>query len=95
MVWAQVWHQVRDYDAWRPHFDRSRGILQRHGCDRAYVYRGQDDPNDVMVALQFPDRASAEAFFADPALAQVMKEAGVLKRPIFSFSEEARVPTPA
>lgn len=91
-MWALAWYQVRNYDAWRPHFDRSRGLLQRHGCSKSYVYRGQDDPNDVLVALQFPDRASAENFFGDRDLRQAMKEAGAVGEPTFSFSERVLVP---
>lgn len=91
-MWATVWHHVRDYDRWRIAFDRHRDVRQRYGCKDEYVYRGVQDPNDLVIALQFPDHAAASAFFADAGLRDVMRDAGVDSEPTFSFSEPARVP---
>lgn len=91
-MWALVWHQVRDYETWREVYDADEPRRQRYGCRRAYVYRSTDDPNDVLVALEMPDRRAADSFFADPGLAEAMRRGGVVKTPTFSYSERVLLP---
>ena len=51
------------------------------------MFRGDDDPNNVTVVLEFPDRAAVEGFIEDPSLKEAMGHAGVEGRPTFCFSD--------
>jgi hypothetical protein len=74
---ALVHHRVADYDAWRRVFDEVVAgplyeVVRSHG-----VWRGQDDPNLVVVGETYDSRAGAEAAFSDPAGLEAMAHAGV------------------
>lgn len=76
-----VQHEIRDYDTWRPAFDRDAGDRQRHGCSKESVYRSVDDPNDLVIVMEFSSRDGALAFLGDPELKAAMQAAGVASQP--------------
>ena len=58
----RVDHRVRDFDAWKLVFD-SDPVGREAGGVRAYrVARPADDPNHVLVDLDFESAGEAEAF---------------------------------
>lgn len=81
--------RVRDYVAWKPGFDAGEQLRAKHGCSGHAVYRGDDDANELTVQLHFPSREAANAFVADPELAENMKRAGVETRLDVTFVREA------
>ena len=74
-------HGVRDYDDWKPIFDTGESVRRRHRCTGHEIFRGQDDPNDLTIMLEFPSREAGESFLADPELKGRMAEAGVMSEP--------------
>jgi hypothetical protein len=54
--------QVRDYDMWRRAFERDAGGRQRSGMRRYRIFRPVDDPNYVMVDLDFDSAKQAQGF---------------------------------
>ncbi len=70
MTTVHIENTVRDYDAWRPNFDKYEQFRAENGVLSYRILRGIGDPNDVVVDLEFGDDASAEAFL--PKLAQIM-----------------------
>jgi hypothetical protein len=72
-----IHHRVADYDAWKREYDRV--LTGPLGNDvRAYrVWRGQDDPDLVVVCEAYESRKAAELALAHPALPGVMASAGV------------------
>ena len=64
MAILQVEHRVRDYDAWKQAFD-SDPVGRREGGVRQYrIARTADDPNLVLIELEFDEQSMAEAFGA-------------------------------
>ena len=59
--------QVRDYDLWRGAFARDAGGRQRSGVRRYRIFRPVDDPNYVMVDLDFDSRQGGARVSRDPA----------------------------
>jgi hypothetical protein len=58
----QVEHAVRDYDMWKQAFD-SDPIGREAGGVRHYrIVRANDDPNRVMIELEFDTTDGAESF---------------------------------
>jgi hypothetical protein len=80
MITVFVHHRVADYDAWRPAFDRTvTGDWVKGLRGYSYkVWRGQEDPNLVIVANTFESREAAEALMNNPALHEAMARAGVV-----------------
>jgi hypothetical protein len=70
MTTVFIYSRVADYDAWRRVFDEVVGVPHR-------VWRGQDDPNLVIVWETWDSREEAEASFGDARTAQAMARAGV------------------
>jgi len=60
----KIEYPVADYDAWKEAFDRD--VLDREGSGvrRYRVLRPTDDPNYVMIDLDFDDADEAQAYLA-------------------------------
>ena len=77
-----VQHRVRDFATWKPVFEEQGGLVRtRHGATGHRLYRSLDDPNDVVVAVEFPAEERARSFLSDPALNEEMEQAGVQGQP--------------
>jgi quinol monooxygenase YgiN len=77
MVAVIVHHRVADYDIWRREFDHT--VEGADATNLSYqVWRGQDDPNLVIVANTFESRKAAEAVMNSPALREAMARGGVI-----------------
>lgn len=60
----RIEHQIRDFDAWKEAFDRDPVGREQGGVRRYHVLRPVDDPNYIMVDLEFDSSSEAEAFRA-------------------------------
>jgi hypothetical protein len=72
-----AYHRVADYEAWKRVFDEFVGSAAYDVVRSHRVWRGQDDPNLVIVCESFASREVAEAAWADPAGLAAMEQAGV------------------
>jgi quinol monooxygenase YgiN len=81
MITLVVFHNVQDYDTWKPAFDAHEDVRRSHGEVEHRVYQGADDRNRVIVHNDFDTEAAAHAFMADPSLPAVMERAGVVGEP--------------
>ena len=61
---VQIEHAVRDFDAWKRAFDNDPVGREQGGVRRYRVLRSTDDPNYVIVELEFDSASDAEAFRA-------------------------------
>jgi len=82
---VEVSHAVKDYAKWRPFFDKDSVNRKGNGMELLVVGRKNDKPNDIIVALQASDVAKAKTFTTDAKLKEVMKKAGVISKPGFTF----------
>jgi hypothetical protein len=89
-----VHHRVRDSASWKPVFDEQGSLIRkRHGVIRHSLYRSLDDPNDVVVSLEFPTEERARSFASGPALKDEMAQAGVQGEPTVTFCDEVEAVT--
>ena len=58
----QIDHRVRDYDAWKRAFDGDPVGRQQGGVRGYRIARLANDPNHVVIDLEFDDAEAAEAF---------------------------------
>jgi hypothetical protein len=59
----RIEHPVLDYEAWKQAFDRDPAGREQAGVRRYQVFRALDDPNFVMIDLEFDTSTEAEAMF--------------------------------
>lgn len=60
----RIEHRVPDYDQWKQAFDNDPVGRERMGVRRYRVLRPLDDPNYVMVDVEFGSRREAEDLLA-------------------------------
>jgi hypothetical protein len=60
----RIEHPVPDFDAWKEAFDSDPLDREQSGVRRYRVLRPADDPNYVLVDLEFDDSSDAEAMRA-------------------------------
>ena len=89
MTVLTVRHTVGDYTAWKAGFDDHDAARKAHGSTGDQVLQSIDDPNDVLVLLEFGTLADAKAFAGDAARKQAMSAAGVVTAPEISFRHRA------
>ncbi|MGZ9221655.1 MAG: putative quinol monooxygenase [Anaerolineales bacterium] len=82
MVYINVRHTVADYEKWRPFFDGDDARRSAAGASGVnQVYRDADDPNTITIVMEWDNAENARKFLDDPALREVMQQAGVVGMP--------------
>lgn len=74
-------HRVRDFEEWKKAFIVHAPVREAAGCKGSRVLQMEDDPNNIVVILEFDTLANFQAFGDDPDLQQAMEAAGVLEAP--------------
>ena len=61
MYLLRIEHAVPDFERWKKTFDSDPIGRKKSGVRRHQILRAIDDPNDVMIDLEFDDVGQAEA----------------------------------
>lgn len=85
-------HKVADYAAWKPRFDAHALTRRANGCQGGRVFRRANDPNDVVVLLDWDDLERARLFADSDDLREAMMLAGVTSPLDIWFLEEVDRP---
>lgn len=64
MVILQIEHAVLNFEGWKQAFDSDPVGRQQSGVRRYRILRPVDDPNYVMIELEFDSLSEAEALLA-------------------------------
>lgn len=64
MTTLRIEHAITDYDTWKGAFDRAEAIREQSGVRGYRIQRPVDDPNYLMIDLDFDDVAGAEALLS-------------------------------
>lgn len=64
MYILRIEHPVPDFDGWKKAFDSDPVGREKSGVRRYRVLRAIDDPNYVMIDLEFDTASQAEALLA-------------------------------
>jgi hypothetical protein len=79
MYILRIEHPVTNFDAWKEAFDSDPIGRKRSGVRRHQVFRPTDDPNYVMIDLEFDSAGEAEAVHA--ALRELWDRVDVMRSP--------------
>jgi hypothetical protein len=69
-------YQVPDFGAWKEIFDNNPMGRGPHGVTRHWIYQVADDPDHLMLSMEFGSADQARSFLADPAFQQVWDRSG-------------------
>lgn len=75
----RIEHPVPDYDVWKQAFDGDPIGRERSGVRRYRILRAPDDPNYVMIDLEFDGASEAETTHA--ALRELWSRVDVMHSP--------------
>ena len=94
MTTVFIHHRVADYNTWRPEYDRAIKADWTRDIRAHRVWRGEDDPNLVIVANTFDSRQAAEAFMTNATLREAMARGGVIESSVrIDFVDEVAAGT--
>jgi hypothetical protein len=82
-----IHHKVKDYPAWRKGYDEHEKSRVAAGVTNGKVFRGAEDPNDVLILQDVADVEKARTWLDGADLKAAMQKAGVVGWPNFHFSE--------
>ena len=74
-------HRVRDFAEYRKAFLDHAPLRKAAGCKGSRLMQMEDNPNNVVVILEFNTLANFQDFGDNPELQQYMEAAGVLESP--------------
>ena len=72
---------VEDYGTFREAFNGAEEMRRSAGALNSTVYQSVDDPNEVIVQVEFPTADAAKAFQTSQPLRDAMQRAGVQGQP--------------
>lgn len=83
-----VRHKVEDYARWKPLFDQHGTTRQASGSRGGRLFRNADNPNELVVLLDWDDLEKARQFSQSEDLRETMQRAVVADQPDIYFLEE-------
>lgn len=72
---------VNDYATFRSVFDGAEEMRQAAGALSHAVYQSVDEPNEIIVRVEFPTADAAKAFSTSQGLRDAMQRAGLKEPP--------------
>jgi prolyl oligopeptidase PreP (S9A serine peptidase family) len=85
MYILRIEHAVSDFDAWKTVFDSDPLGRKQGGVRRYRILRQVDDPNHVLIDLEFDGADEAESFAA--ALREIWGRVDVMRDPKARIAE--------
>ena len=87
-----VKHKVRDFGVWKSRSSTSASrFVGGMVSGGHWLYRSAEDPDDVLVAIEFPSPEQARAYLQDPELREAMQRGGVHGKPHIHFCEPVQI----
>jgi hypothetical protein len=91
MYLLRIEHAVPNYDGWKRAFDSDPAGRERAGVRRYQVLRAIDDPNYVIIDLEFETSREAEALLAAMRVIWGRVEGDVMRNPQARIAEVVEV----
>jgi len=88
LVKTIVTHKVADWEKWKAGFESFKKIRREAGELSFEIGTLNNNPSTVYVINEWASVEAAKAFFANPKLAEAMKNAGVLEAPHFMILDK-------
>jgi hypothetical protein len=81
MVHVIITHEVKDFSEWKKGFDATAPMRDEANVKIKGVYTSVDDPNFVILIVEFSYIEMVHGYFQNPELVKVMEKAGVIGIP--------------
>jgi len=88
MPYMLIRHKVEDYAKWKPIFDEHSASRKTNGSRGSQLLRNADDPNELLILIEWEDLGKAKQWAGSDDLRQAMARAGVADHPDIYFLDE-------
>lgn len=88
MLAMLIRHTVVDYRAWKPVFDEDEVTRRANGCEREHLFRNADDPNELVLLLEWDDLERARLYADSDDLRLALRRSGVIGDAEIEFLED-------
>lgn len=88
MPFILVRHTVANFATWKPAYDEHAPMRKDAGSKGGQVLRRADNPQEVVVLLEWDNLQNAQAFAGSAGLQAAMEKAGVVGQPDIFFLDE-------
>ena len=88
MLYLLLRANVDDYESWKPGFDEHAATREENGSKGGGLFRSADDPNEVVIILEWNGLEEARRFAQSEDLREAMQRHGVVGQPDIYFLEE-------
>jgi hypothetical protein len=78
--------RVQDFNAWHAAYNARERSRVSAGITDGRVFRGIDDPNEVVILQDVTDMAKARAWLASQDMLDALQEGGVVTAPTVRFA---------
>jgi len=89
MPYVLVGIKVEDYAKWKSVFDEYGPARKSNGSKGAQIFLNADEPNEVVILVEFENLDKPREFFRTKGLRGQMQRAGILGPPDIRFLQEA------
>jgi quinol monooxygenase YgiN len=90
MIHVLVRHKVSDYNRWKEAFDSHLNSRKRAGETGFHLFHNADDPQEVILLLDWTSADEARRFMKSDELRDAMQKAGVVGAPDVQYLEDVR-----
>jgi heme-degrading monooxygenase HmoA len=90
MPYVLIRHTVADYATWKPVYDEHANTRKASGSKGARLFRNANNPQEMLILLEWDDLEKARQFTQSAELRQAMQRAGVTDQPDIYFLEEVQ-----
>jgi len=87
MIILHIEHTVANFDNWKAGFDNYEEFRQKSGVRRYQILRAVDNPNFVMIELEFDSLSAAETLLAGVQQVWERVNGTLIHNPEWRFSE--------
>jgi quinol monooxygenase YgiN len=88
MAFQLVRHKVKDFAKWKPFYDQHGAARKAAGCKGARLFRTADNPNELVVLLEWDSVETAQKFAQSQDLRKILEQSGVEGQPEMTFLQE-------
>src|SRR5271169_1012950 len=73
--------KVKDFNAWQTSYNGNDRNRTSAGITKSKVFRGSDDPNDVLLLQDVADVSKARTWYGSSEMKSLMEKSGVVGSP--------------
>jgi heme-degrading monooxygenase HmoA len=69
--------KVEDFEKWKTAFNSMSSLRKKYGCISEAIYRGSENPNEIVTILLWESHEHAKNWINSPELAAIKAKAGI------------------